>query len=67
MGEREGERKHWEERVDSTVKAGSRKERASKENLPKRSSRKHEQVSGRKNSSGRYGVLISLQVWPNLK
>ena len=44
-----------------------RRGRASKENLPRRSRRKHERVSGRKCSPGGSGVLVLLQVLPNLK
>ena len=44
-----------------------KRERASKESLPRRKKRKHEQVSGRKSSPVRSAVLVSLQVWPNLK
>ena len=44
-----------------------RKGRASKKSLLSRSRRKHERVSGRKSSPGRSAVLVSLQIWPNLK
>ena len=50
------EREHGEERVDSTVMEGRFQggERGkAKENLPRRSRRKHERVSGRKSSPGR--------------
>ena len=45
-----------------------RKRRACKKSLPRRSRRKHERVSGRKTSPRKIcRVLVSLQVWPNLK
>ena len=57
-GERErgrSKREHVEEKVDSTVKEdrfqGGRG-RASNEDFPRRSRRKHERVSGRKSSLG---------------
>ena len=37
-----------------------------KENLLRRSRRKHERVSEPKSSTGGSGVLVSLHVWPNL-
>ena len=50
---RGSEREHEEERVGSTVKAGSKEEgRASIKSLPRRSRRKHERVSGYKSSPG---------------
>ena len=45
----------------------SRKGRASKKSLPKGGRGMHEWVSGRKSSPGRSAVLVSLQVWANLK
>ena len=45
----------------------SRRGRVSKQSLPKRSIRKHKQVSECKSSSEQSAVLVSLQVWPNLK
>ena len=38
-----------------------------KEKLRRRSHSKHEGVSERKSSAGKSGILVSLQVWPNLK
>ena len=54
---------HSEERQVSRKKA-----RARKEGLLRRSRRKHERVSGRKNLFKKIcKVLVSLQGWPNLK
>ena len=44
-----------------------RRGRANKKSLPRTSRTKHERVSGRQSSPGRSAVLVSLQVWPNLK
>ena len=46
-----------------------RKERASKESLPRTSRRNQERVNGCKSSAGRSAesFLVSLLVWPNLK
>ena len=55
-GERGSEREREEERVNFTVKEGrfqGGKRRASKKSLPRKSRRKHEQVSRRKSSPGR--------------
>ena len=57
------EREHGVERVDSTVNEGrlqKRTGRASNKSLPRTSRRKHERVSGRKNSPGR-----SAESWPH--
>ena len=44
-----------------------RKGRASNKSVSRRCRRKHERVSGRKSSPRQSAVLVSLQVWPNLK
>ena len=59
LGEREENqsREHGVERVDSTVNEGQiprRTGRASNKSLPRTSRRKHERVSGRKSSPGRF-------------
>ena len=58
--------------MDSTMKEVTFQggERGQAKNLPRRSRRNlssHDRVSGPKSFPGRSAVLVSLQVWPNLK